>query len=101
MHNYFLGKLSVINYNMAIHEGNANRRLASQTAKLLILSRSEVPVIYLDQFDELMTLIDKTVSRVPAGLTPIKLGTIQNRTAVKYIKLLMEIEDFLKERETS
>ena len=83
---------------MAIHVGDANTRLASQSTKLLILSPMEVPEIFATQFDELISLIEKTVSRLPAGITPKKLGTIQSRTAVKYIKLLMEIEDFLKEK---
>ena len=74
---------------MAIHEGDANRRLASEAYKILLLSKSEVPLKYKKQFSELVYLIELTIGRLPAkGLTPIKLGRIQNRTATKYIKLL-------------
>jgi len=46
MRNYFIGKLFDINYRMAIHEGNANRRLASEAIKILLLPSNEVPDLY-------------------------------------------------------
>jgi hypothetical protein len=89
MRNYFIGKLSSINFRMATHEGDANRRLASEAYKILLLPESEVPSKYEKQFAELIQLIHLTIARLPEkGLIPIKLGRIQNRTAVKYIKLL-------------
>ncbi len=89
MKDYFIGKLSAINFRMATHEGDANRRLASEAYKILLLPKTEVPEKYQKQFSELIQLIHLTIGRLPEkGLTPIKLGRIHNRTAVKYIKLL-------------
>lgn len=93
---YFKGKLFEINYRMAIHEGNANRRLASEAIKILILPRIEVPDSYKKEFVKLTQLIEETLKDLSAqGLTPIRLKNIQNRTASKYIKLLIDIEDEL------
>ena len=98
MRSYFLGKLSVINYKMAIHEGDANRRLASQATKILLLPSSEVPDKFKDGFENLIKLIEETLSSMPApGLTPVRLSRIQNKTAAKYLKLLFEIEDDMKD----
>lgn len=100
MSHYFLGKLSIINYRMAIHEGNANRRLASQAVEILYkLFPSEVPKEYLKRFDELIIKIEKTLDNIPQpGIHPMRIEGIRNSTASKYIKLLIEIEDFLKEK---
>ena len=38
MKNYFYSKLFDINYRIAIHEGNANQRLASEAPKILSVS---------------------------------------------------------------
>lgn len=98
MRHYFFGKLSIINYNMAIHEGDANRRLASQAVKILMLPASEVPDKFKNQYDDLICLIEATIKKLPApGLTPVRLDKIQNRTAAKYLKLLFEIEDEIKD----
>lgn len=98
MRHYFLGKLSIINYNMAVHEGDANRRLASQAAKILLLPASEVPDKFKKSYDELISLIETTMRKLPApGLTPVRLDRIQNRTAAKYLKLLFELEDEMKD----
>ncbi len=35
MDNYTYGKLCEINYNIQVHEGNANRRFCSQIGKIL------------------------------------------------------------------
>jgi len=89
---YFTSKLFEINYRMAIHEGDANRRLASEAAKILILPPSEVPEQYKNEFDKLMRLIGETLKGLSApGLTPTKLKKIRNSTASKYIKLLIDI----------
>ena len=37
MKQYYLGKLSDLNFRMAIHEGDANRRLASEIDKILLM----------------------------------------------------------------
>ena len=75
MKNYFCGKLSIINYEMAIHEGDANRRLASQSIKILLLPSSEVSEKFKNTFQELISLIESTIKSLPAlGLTPVRLG---------------------------
>ena len=96
MKTYFISKLSEINYRMAIHEGNANRRLASEAIKILLLSPSEVPEFYKNKFNKLRNLIEETIKNLSApGLTPIRLGKIHNSTAIKYIKLLIEIQTYI------
>lgn len=93
----FLGKLGIINYDMATHEGDANTRLASQTSEILRLVKSNVPEKYKTQFNKLIELLEKTVEKLPGLMIPIRVNGIYNKTAVKYIKLLWEIEDELKE----
>lgn len=98
MKSYFLGKLFDINYRMAIYEGNANRRLASEAVKILILPSNEVPCSYSKEFSKLRKLVENTIRDLPSpGLTPTRLRGIGNRTAAKYIKLLFDIEDSLRD----
>ena len=90
---YLLAKLSEINFRMAIHEGNANQRLASEAPKILHLPVSKVPEPYKKGFDKLIDLVKNTIHSLSSPeLIPIKIRGIQNRTAVKYIKLLIDIE---------
>ncbi|MFA6131512.1 MAG: hypothetical protein WC702_00375 [Patescibacteria group bacterium] len=47
-------------------------------------------------FTKLKTLIETTLDNLPKHnglMTPVRLANIHNSTAVKYIKLLIEIED--------
>lgn len=91
MRNYFLGKLSIINYRMAIHPGDALRRLESQAVEISHkLFLSEAPKKYEKDFAKLITLCEKTLDNRSMG--------IQNSTASKYLKLLIEIEDFLENK---
>jgi hypothetical protein len=91
-----LSKLFDVNYNMMIHKGNANERLASQANKILLLPISEVPKKYSKQFLELIKLIENTMLNLPSpGLLPIKIRGIYNKTAMNYIKLLYDIQDYL------
>ena len=93
---YFISKLFDINYRMAIHEGDANRRLASEAVKILLLSSSEVPERHKNEFNKLRQLIEETIKGLSVpGLTPTKLKSIRNSTASKYIKLLIDIYDDL------
>lgn len=97
---YFTGKLSVINYSMAIHEGDANRRLASQAGDIYRLSKIAVPEKYKKEFSDFHKVIENTLDSINyAGLTPVKIKGIRNSTASKYIKLLWEIEYELKSME--
>lgn len=94
MKEYFLSKLSDINYKMATHEGNANRRLASQSKNILLLPSNEVSLKHHEKFHELKKLIEETIkNQLEPSLTPTRLLRIQNRTALKYIGLLLDIED--------
>ncbi|HXL57540.1 MAG TPA: hypothetical protein VN958_14850 [Chitinophagaceae bacterium] len=96
MSNYFIAKLSALNYRMAIHEGNANRRLASEAINIYLLSPTEVPLQYQKSFNKLRKLIEETIKNLPApGLTPTKLLRIRNRTAAEFIKLLLTVEHSL------
>jgi hypothetical protein len=91
---YFLEKLSNINYRIAIHEGDANRRLASEVIKIILLPFSEVPFSYKKDFLKLRKLASDTIQNLSSpGLTPIRIKGINNKTASKYIKLLVDIED--------
>jgi hypothetical protein len=93
MRSYFTGKLFEINYRMAIHEGDANHRLASESIKILLLPPNEVPDTFKKDFIKLRQLIEETIKNTSApGLIPIRIKKIQNRTASKYIKLLIDIE---------
>jgi hypothetical protein len=99
---YLLSKLSEINRRIAVHEGNANRRLGSEARKILLLFPTEMPEKYKNQFEELHNLIKQTLADLPAsGLTPTKLSNIRNSTAANYIKLLKDIEDNLEHDDSS
>ena len=95
--NFFLERLAIINYNIAIHEGNANERLASQSIKILLLPLEEVPNHYKNQFKELLKMIKDESKELPKGISFNKFLGKHNKTAVKYIKLLIEIYDIVKE----
>jgi hypothetical protein len=104
LRSYFKQKLFEINYRMAIHPGNANRRLASEAVKIRILPYDEVPEQFKKGFMKLRQLVEYTLNTLSApGLTPIRLRGIrsrrgiQNQTAAKYIKLLFDIEVSLEE----
>jgi hypothetical protein len=75
---------------MAIHEGNANRRLASESINILFLPVEEVPEGFKKEFIKLKGLIEETV-KAGTGPTPYKIKGIQNKTAAKYLKLLYNI----------
>jgi len=85
--------LPIINYRIATHEGTANRRLASQTHAILPMPVKMVPDDCKKQFKKLKQLIDNELKKLPDGIWPVRLGNMRNSTAVKYIKLLIEIED--------
>lgn len=97
MINYFYSKLFDINYRMATHEGNANQRLASEAYKILAQLAPNyrlVPEQYKDRFAKLIALIKDTIAETE-GRIPIRIKGIQNKTATKYIKLLIDIKESL------
>jgi hypothetical protein len=94
---YFRGKLFDINYAIGIHEGTAKRRLRSLAPKILFqLSETEVPSPFRKEFHELLALL-KNSSRTnllrAKGLRT--LTTIQNVTAAKYIKMMLDMQHYL------
>ena len=95
---YFISKLFAINYRIATHEGNANRRLASQAPQILFqltTFRRAVPDRYKKQFAKFIVLIDNTVADTD-GFIPIRIKSIQNKTAAKYIKLLIDMQEHFR-----
>lgn len=99
MKNYFIGKLFTINYQIAIHEGNANRRLASQMPQILfqlVPNKNIVPEKYQNQFNKFIELVDSTVEDSD-GRVPVRIKSVQNKTAVKYIKLLIDIQEHFRD----
>jgi hypothetical protein len=95
---YFTGKLTLLNYNMAVHEGDATRRLASQAVQIKLIPSDIIPVSHRKKFNELSIVIDRTLNSMgPGGLQPYKMRGIRNSTATKYIKLLWEIQDILNQ----
>ena len=98
MKNYFHSKLFDINYHMAIHEGNTNQRLASEAPKILFQlapNKRIVPDQYKDKFTKLIALVENTLKDTE-GRMPIRIKGIQNITAAKYIKLLIDIEESMR-----
>lgn len=94
---YLLEKLSDINYRMSVHQGDANQRLASEAKKLLLIPIKEIPDKYLDDFKDLLEKVNNTIrGQNNSGLTLVRISGIKNVTASKYIKLLIDIEEYLK-----
>ncbi|NUM79820.1 hypothetical protein HUU42_03360 [bacterium] len=94
---YLIEKLSGINYRMTVHEGDAKRRLAVEAANIFLLPKHEIPVEYEKQFQGLLDLIEASMPF--NGLTPTNLKGLRNPPAVKYIKLLLDIQSELKNNE--
>ena len=81
---------------MSLHEGDASRRLASQANDILAqLHLTNVPKPFRGDFKKFISLIDETVYDAE-GRIPLRIKGIYNITAVKYIKLLVEIQEYLK-----
>lgn len=93
---YFLTKISAINYNMAIHKGDALSRLNSQAEKIILLEKEEVPIKFIEEFNKLITDIHKSMEKFPnSPSSSIGISGIYNQKATMYIKLLIEIENEL------
>jgi hypothetical protein len=94
---YFFSILKLVNRSMAVHEGDANRRLASESANIIRIDQNIIPSQDKKEFEKLIEIIKKTL----AGITfsdrePYRIDGIRNTTAVKYIKLLWQIEDTIQ-----
>lgn len=101
MRNYLLSKLSSINHQMAIHEGDAKERLAAYSSGILLLPKGEVPSKFQKDFDKLSKLLKETYasySNLPPGYI-ISFGRMRRSTASRYIELLWDIEWELRQEE--
>lgn len=90
---YFLSKLFNINYKIATHEGDANRRLASKLPEILFQLCPYEDVVtdkYRKAFRGLINKVKATLDD-SQGRLPVKLIRCHNSTAAKYIKLLLDI----------
>jgi hypothetical protein len=95
---YTLSKLSEINYRMAVHEGDANHRLASEAENIILLLPHEVPEEFRLQFDKMTGILKTTLNGLKSFiLTPYKIHGIRNVTCSKYLALLINIEDALRQ----
>jgi hypothetical protein len=98
---YFISKLSELNSRMIVHEGDARTRLVSEADNIFVLPIGELPEMYKHDYNELLNLIinsykNKSIQKDFAQKT---IKDIRNITAVKYIKLLLDIENRLREEE--
>ncbi len=95
---YFISILILVNHNMAVHVGDANRRLASESTNILRIDQNIIPLHYKKDFEKLREIIKKTLKGITfSDREPYRLDGIRNSTAVKYIKLLWQIQDTIKE----
>ena len=77
---------------MNIHEGDANRRLASEACMISLLPQEEVPERFRKRYSELIDKLDTTIRKLSVpGLKPVRIHDIYNVTAARYIKLLLDI----------
>lgn len=93
---YLKEKLNDIVYTLTVHEGNATMRLAYVYKKLLVLPKTNIPQAYKGQYNEMMGKLAIGCRTSAPGLTPSKVRNIQNRTASKYIALLVKILHYLE-----
>ena len=83
---------------MAIHPENAIKRLASETHNILWLPSEYIPEQYKKEYAELINLLSDSVKSISVpGAIPSSLGKIRKDTAIKYIKLLFDIQDSLQD----
>ena len=98
-HDYIFTGLTLINRKIAVHEGDANRRLASESTSIVRIDERIIPSQYQKEFEKLIATIKKTLAVSSfSDREPYRIEGIRNATAVKYIKLLWEIEDTIKRR---
>lgn len=88
---YFLGKLSHINYSVAIHPGDAKSRLGSQALLVFLIDIAVIPNPYKKDFITLVKIIKDENLTSPIGMR-ISFHEKRNSTIAKFIKLLIDIE---------
>lgn len=95
---YFLGILSDINYRISIHEGNAKSRLGRYAVEVSArFSKEVISEYYLKDYEKLLKIISDERKLYPyINNTHISFLGKRNTTIVKYIKLLIDIENDLR-----
>jgi hypothetical protein len=97
MKGYFLEKVSDINYRIATHDGDANGRLASEAAEILLLPENVLSPKYEKELVQLKSLITSAMQALAApGSAPARLGNLHNSTAEKFIKALANYQAYLE-----
>jgi len=88
---YFLGKLSHLNYSVAIHPGDAKSRLGSHAKSVFLIYIDVIPKLYKKEFMTLVKIIKHENLTNPHGLG-ISFHGKRNSSIAKFIKLLIDIE---------
>ena len=83
---------------MAMHEEDALERLRSEVVKILLLPSSQVPQAYKSQFEKLREYSESCVKSKNLNIeTYSPPHVIRRKTAAKFIKLLIDIEDRVRD----
>ena len=93
---YFLSKLSHLNYSVATHPGDAKSRLGSQATYLFLISIDVIPEHFKKDFNVLIKLIKDENQINSVGMGIRFLGK-KNTSIVKFIKLLIDIENEIRD----
>lgn len=88
---YFLGKLSHLNYCVAIHPGDAKSRLGSQALLVFLIDIDVIPKLYKKEFMALVKIIKDENLTNSLGMG-ISFHGKRNSSIAKFIKLLIDIE---------
>lgn len=94
---YFLGKLSHINYSVAIHPGDAKSRLGSHALLVFLIDIDVIPSSYKKDFITLVKIIKDENLTNPTGMR-ISFHGKRNSTIAKFIKLLIDIEYQIRDK---
>ena len=93
---YFLGRLSQLNYSVAIHPGDAKSRLGSQAKYVFLIHIDAIPEQYKKDFNVLVKLIKDENQTNPVGMG-IRFHGKRNAAIVKFIILLIDIENQIRD----
>jgi hypothetical protein len=93
---YFLDKLKFINRSMAVHIGDANRRLASEAQNISLIDEHLIPVNHREDFLKIQKVVRNALKNHNSDYYELyKIDGIRNSTAVKYIEKLWYLEDVI------
>ncbi len=92
---FLLEKLSDINYRIATHNSIAMERLSIEAHQIFLLPEQFIPKKYRNDFEKLIQQIKVSIKGI-GGRTPPRIkGIKNNKEAIRYIKLLIDIEDYI------